>query len=226
MYMKRRVTARPILNMINICEIFKSIQGESTYAGMVCTFIRVSGCNICCTYCDTPYAREKGRDVTVSQILDMVAGFQCPLIEITGGEPLLQQKIPELCRLLLDSGYTVLVETNGSRDISLLPDGCIRIMDIKTPGSGCSDSFLTENLNHLNSRDECKLVLCGKDDFDWACDFVRKKRLHETCTVIFSPAAEILAPRKLAEWICNGNIPVRLGLQLHTYIWGNNVRGV
>ncbi len=212
--------------MLNVCEIFKSIQGESTRAGMVCSFVRLSGCNLFCTYCDTPYARQKGTDFSIEDIITKVRGLGSSLVEITGGEPLLQEETPALCRRLIDTGHTVLVETNGSQDIASLPDGCIRIMDIKSPGSGCNDSFLTENLGRLSAGDECKMVLCNRDDFVWACDFVRQYTLHEKCSVLFSPNMEQLSPKTLAEWILEENLPVRLGLQIHKYIWGKDVKGV
>lgn len=217
---------RPILAMLNVCEIFKSIQGESTRTGIICSFVRLSGCNLSCTYCDTPYARQKGTDLCGDDIIRQVENLGCSLVEITGGEPLLQKETPALCRRLIDKGYTVLVETNGSQDIAQLPNGCIRIMDIKSPGSGCSDSFLTENLDRLTAEDECKMVLCDRGDFLWACDFVRQHTLHETCTVLFSPDMEQLSPKTLAEWILEEKIEVRLGLQIHKIIWGQDVRGV
>ncbi len=212
--------------MLNVSEIFKSIQGESTRAGMVCSFVRLSGCNLSCTYCDTAYACEKGDDASVDDIIDQVDNLDCSLVEITGGEPLLQEETPALCRRFIEKGYTVLIETNGSQDIGQLPKGCIRIMDIKSPGSGCGDSFLIENLSHLTVQDECKMVLCDRDDFEWACDFVRQYALHEKCTVLFSPDLEQLSPKTLAEWILEEKIDVRLGLQIHKFIWGKDVKGV
>jgi len=212
--------------MLNICELFKSIQGESSYTGLVCTFIRVSGCNLRCTYCDTQYAQENGTDLSVDEIIDRVDGFVSSLVEITGGEPLLQSEVPDLCRQLLDRHYTVLVETNGTRDISRLPDGCIRIMDIKCPDSGHSDAFLMTNLNYLNSKDECKFVISSRDDYRWALDFVYSNSLHELCTILFSPNTASVSPKVISEWILEDQAPVRLSLQIHTFIWGKGVRGV
>lgn len=212
--------------MIKICEIFRSIQGESTRAGMICTFARLSGCNLTCTYCDTRYALQYGTKISVDEILTKVNDLGCRLVEITGGEPLLQKETPLLCQKLLDLGYTVLVETNGTQDISQLPDGCIKIMDIKCPGSGCADSLYRDNISHLTSDDECKMVLSGRDDFEWALEFVRQHTLHEKCTVLFSPNTQNVSPRDLAEWICKENAPVRLGLQLHKIIWGYDVQGL
>lgn len=224
--MKLRETAPPILNMLKICEIFKSIQGESTRAGMPCAFVRLSGCNLSCTYCDTPYAFEGGTDFTIEDIIKKVKNFGCSLVEITGGEPLLQAETPLLCQRLIDCDYTVLVETNGTQDISLLPEACIRIMDVKCPGSGKSAFFLTENINNLRPEDECKMVLSGREDFLWAIDIIHTYELHKKCPVIFSPNIEKVKPKELAEWILEANAPVRLGLQLHKIIWGVDANGV
>jgi 7-carboxy-7-deazaguanine synthase len=212
--------------MLRICEIFRSIQGESTRAGTTCAFVRLSGCNLSCTYCDTRYAHHEGVAMDIGRVLDTIEKLGCPTVEITGGEPLLQSETPELCRRLLGKRYTVLVETNGALDIGMLPDGCIRIVDIKTPASGAGGSFRMENLAQLRATDECKMVLTGRGDFDWAVDFVRTHRLCETCPVLFAPAAGLLAPASLAEWILTCDQPVRLGLQLQKIIWGDECRGV
>ena len=210
--------------MLKVIEFFKSIQGESTRAGMVCSFVRLSGCNLSCTYCDTKYAMDGGTEFTVDEVLTMVEDFGSNLVEITGGEPLLQQDTPVLCKRLMETGHTVLIETNGTQDISVLPEGCIRIMDIKCPGSGSSIFFQAENLHHLKPYDECKFVISDKDDFDWALQFVRTHHIYQKCTVLFSPNSKTLSPGDLAEWILDSNIPVRLGLQLHKIIWGLDVK--
>jgi 7-carboxy-7-deazaguanine synthase len=211
--------------MISVCEQFKSIQGESTYAGMPCSFIRLSGCNLRCSYCDTPYAAGPGTPLSVAAVVDVVAGHGVTLAEVTGGEPLLQDETPELCRRLLEKGYTVLVETNGSLDISALPAGCIRIMDVKCPMSGMAGSLREANIDSLGPRDEVKFVISGKDDFLWAREFVLSRGLHGRCTVLFSPVQGRCAPRELSGWILEASAPVRLGLQLHHYIWGADARG-
>jgi 7-carboxy-7-deazaguanine synthase len=211
--------------MLRICEIFKSIQGESSFAGNICSFIRLSGCNLRCSYCDTPYAWEEGENRSVDEVLTLVREHRTSLVEITGGEPLLQAETPQLCGRLLDLDYTVLVETNGSLDIAVLPAGVRRIVDIKCPSSGHAESFLDKNFHSLRQGDECKFVLSDKDDFFWAIETVRREVLHETATVIFSPNVTKLSLRDLAEWIIEENAPVRLGVQLHKIIWGEK-RGV
>jgi 7-carboxy-7-deazaguanine synthase len=212
--------------MIEISEIFKSIQGESTRAGEVCAFVRLSGCNLDCSYCDTRYAREPGVIRSVDEVVKLVQSLNCKLVEITGGEPLMQHETPALCTRLIAEGYTVMVETNGSCDISVLPEGTVRIVDIKCPGSGMADSFLMKNIRVLKACDECKFVLTGRKDFDWALAFVSEYNINSICTVLFSPVHGMLESGSLAEWILECNAPVRLGLQLHKIIWGVDARGV
>jgi len=212
--------------MLKVYEIFKSIQGESTRAGMVCVFIRLSGCNLSCSYCDTAYAREDGTLYSIEALAGKVKDYQTNLALITGGEPLLQKETPQLCWKLVDMGCTVLVETNGSQNLSILPEGVTSIVDVKCPGSGHADSFNMENLRFLRKYDECKMVISDRHDFDWAMKFVKTHNLHKQCTVIFSPNSKKLKPELLAEWILESNAPVRLGLQLHKIIWGENARGV
>jgi 7-carboxy-7-deazaguanine synthase len=211
--------------MLSICEQFKSIQGESTYAGLACSFIRLAGCNLHCSYCDTTYAAEPGTQLSLDAVCSVADGHGCKLVEVTGGEPLLQEEAPALCRRLLDKGYTVLVETNGSLDIGRLPLECVRIVDVKCPGSGAAGSFRMDNLNALTARDQVKFVVSGRVDFDWALDFVRTKSLPGRCELLFSPAQGLVSARDLAEWILAANAPVRLGLQLHRCIWGEDARG-
>lgn len=226
MFTKLREIAPHISSMLEVTEIFKSIQGESTRAGMACTFVRLYGCNLSCHYCDTVYARHEGTPYTLEEIMQRVHTLGTGLVEITGGEPLLQEKTANLCTMLIDQGYTVLVETNGSQDISRIPSECIRIVDVKCPGSGMADSFCCDNIARLTQRDECKMVLSGKKDFDWALDFIYTHKLHEKCTILFSPNTSMVEPYKVAEWIIQSGAPVRLQLQLHTIIWGKHIRGV
>ncbi|MBN1130198.1 MAG: radical SAM protein [Chitinispirillaceae bacterium] len=211
--------------MLHVCELFKSIQGESTHAGKICSFVRLSGCNLRCEYCDTSYAWKDGEERSIDEIVLLVREHRTALVEITGGEPLLQDETPQLCRRFLDLGYTAMVETNGSLDIAVLPPGVIRIVDIKCPSSGHEGSFLHKNFSLLNPEDECKFVIADQDDYFWAVETVRREGLHETVTVIFSPETNRLTPRDLAQWILDDNAPVRLGVQLHKVIWGEK-RGV
>ncbi|MBN1575279.1 MAG: radical SAM protein [Chitinispirillaceae bacterium] len=208
-----------------ICELFKSIQGESTHAGRVCVFVRLSGCNLFCSYCDTSYARYGGKVMSFKALLEQIEAFSCDFVEITGGEPLLQQGTAGFARQLLALGKTVLVETNGSLDIGVLPDECIRIVDVKSPSSGEEHSFLERNISRLHRSDEIKFVLGTKEDFDWALAFIERHNLPDKVTVLFSPVAGKVSPADLAQWILDANAPVRLQLQLHKIIWGDR-RGV
>lgn len=212
--------------MLNICEIFKSIQGESSHSGLICSFIRLAGCNIRCSYCDTAYAWTEGTMRSVESIVQEVEQHGTRLVEITGGEPLMQNETPALCRALLETRHRVLVETNGTLDISALPAGTVRIVDVKCPGSGAQTPFLCANLEHLVPDDECKFVISDLFDFEWAATFVHDHGMDRRCGVIFSPNTSRLNPALLADWIVSGNLPVRLGLQLHKVIWGNDIRGV
>jgi len=206
--------------MLPICEIFHSIQGESTYAGRPCVLVRLSGCNLNCSYCDTPYHNQVSSTRTVPQVVEAVQEFTCDLAEISGGEPLVQEDTPALCRALLDIGVTVLVETNGSLDIGVLPPQAVRIVDVKCPGSGEGGSFNEINVNRLRTNDELKFVLSDRADFDWACRFVEQRRLERRCTLLFGAVGERLSPALLAEWILDVRFPVRLNLQLQKVLWG------
>ncbi|MBN1306469.1 MAG: radical SAM protein [Chitinispirillaceae bacterium] len=208
-----------------VCEFFKSIQGESTHAGRTCVLVRLSGCNLFCSYCDTPYARYGGKVVSFEALLEQIEAYSCGLVAITGGEPLLQQGTAAFARRLLALGKTVLVETNGSLDIGVLPEGCIRIVDVKCPSSGEEHSFLERNISRLRRSDELKFVLGTKEDFDWALAFIERHDVPENQTVLFSPVAGKVSPADLARWILDANATVRLQLQLHKIIWGER-RGV
>jgi 7-carboxy-7-deazaguanine synthase len=163
--------------------------------------------------------------MSIDKIMDIVDSLGVKLVELTGGEPLFQAESVKLCETLLQKGYTVLVETNGSLPIRLLPSGCIRIVDVKCPGSGSGESFLNENIDHLNGADEIKFVISDKPDFIWACDFIKKYQLYKKSTILFSACIGRIEPSELASWIVESNVPVRLGLQLHKFIWGDK-RGV
>lgn len=206
-----------------VCEIFKSIQGESTYAGLPCVFVRLSGCNLRCTWCDTPYARgsDEAIELSTDEVLSRVSEFGCGLVEITGGEPLLQGEARELASKLLSSGYTVLMETNGSVPISGLDDGVIKIVDVKCPSSGHAGSFLVENLEYIGPRDELKFVIGNREDYEAAKGFLEEMLRGRTEKVLFAPVRHELHPKELAEWILKDGLRVRLQLQLHAYIWPN-----
>jgi 7-carboxy-7-deazaguanine synthase len=212
--------------LLEVSEIFPSIQGESTQAGRPCTFIRLAGCNLRCSYCDTEYAFTGGQPLAIPQILERVADYGHPLVEITGGEPLLQPEVHELMGILLDEGYEVLLETSGSITTEKVDPRVGIILDLKTPGSGEEPANLWENLERLKPGDELKLVLVDRADYEWARSLVRERRLAERVPVHFSPAWGRLEPRNLAAWILEDRLPVRLHLQLHKLIWPESERGV
>jgi 7-carboxy-7-deazaguanine synthase len=213
---------------MQVTEIFFSIQGESTFAGRPCAFVRLTGCNLRCTWCDSEYTFQGGERMTLEQVLARVRSYPTRLVEITGGEPMLQEKeVLELCRRLLDGGYQVLIETSGERDLSRLLPAVIKVMDVKCPGSGEGGRFCVENLKALTSRDEVKFVLTDREDYEYARDFMRRHGLRERVNaVIFSPVFGQLDSRPLAEWILADGLDVRLGLQLHKFIWEPTMRGV
>jgi len=210
--------------VLKVNEIFYSIQGESGYAGLPCVFIRLTGCNLRCDYCDTAYAYDEGEDLPVSEILERVKSYNCQLVEITGGEPLLQRETPGLATALLQEGYQVLVETNGSKDIDILPDGAICIMDIKCPGSGEATQMDWDNLNRLKSGDQVKFVLTDENDYLWANTHL--SGIPERVDVFLSPVQGKLDPAQLAEWMLMDRVRGHLHLQLHKILWPDEERGV
>lgn len=214
---------------MKINEIFFSIQGESTYAGLPCAFVRLAGCNLRCAYCDTTYAYEEGREQTVAQVVRTVERYPTSLAEITGGEPLLQPDARALAVELADHGYNVLLETNGSVPLRGIDPRVTVIMDIKCPGSGMTERMEWSNLGLLKPRDEVKFVLVDRADYEWALDIIEKHRL-DTHPVHLSPASGILDPARLASWMLESEAPgspcVRLHLQMHKYIWPRVERGV
>jgi 7-carboxy-7-deazaguanine synthase len=215
--------------MLKINEIFFSIQGESTFAGFPCVFIRLSECNLRCSYCDTAYAFHDGQPFTVEDAVASTLRFPAELIEITGGEPLLQPDTLALVATLGDGGKKVLIETNGSVSVEGVDARATIIMDIKTPGSGMSDRMLWSNLDLLRPHDEIKLVLTDRADFEWALDVIRKYKLHRRHVVHVAPVFGVLEPHRLASWMLEcPDLPagVRLQLQLHRYIWPHVERGV
>jgi len=220
-----------------VTEIFQSIQGESSYAGRPCIFVRLTGCNLRCRWCDTAYAFYGGTRMTVEEVLERVRAFagrdgseasgRIPLVELTGGEPMLQPEIHPLIEKLLGENYTVLIETSGERYLGTLPREVVKIMDIKCPGSGEGGTLHPQNLAALDRKDEIKFVLADEADYGWAREFLRERRLADIVgTVIFSPVFGELEPRQLSEWILRDRLPVRLGLQLHKFIWEPETRGV
>ena len=208
-------------------EIFYSIQGESTFAGLPCVFVRLTGCNMRCAYCDTVYAYDEGRPMKISDILDRIGNFHCSMVEITGGEPLLQDETPKLIGDLIRKRYQVLMETNGSLDIRRVDARCIRIMDVKCPGSGEHETCDLRNLRHLGNRDQIKFVIGDRRDYEYAKEVLNKLPSSiPTGNRLFSPNKAQLAPAKLARWILEDSIKVRLHLQLHRTIWPDIEKGV
>jgi len=214
-------------NTLQVTEIFRSIQGESTWAGTPCVFVRLTGCNLRCAWCDTPYAYEDGREMTVEEVVAQVAAYSGDLVEITGGEPLLQAAAPALAQALLDAGRTVLCETNGTQPIDRMPSGVITIMDIKCPSSGEFDRTDWDNVERLRAHDEVKFVVADRTDYDWARETVERHGLAGRChAVLFAPAAGLMRPQTLSEWLLDDGLAVRLQLQLHKVIWPGVKRGV
>lgn len=211
---------------MKVCEIFTSIQGESSYAGLPCTFIRLTGCNLRCSYCDTVYAYEEGTELTEDEIINKVKAAGTNTIEITGGEPLLQGGVLHLIKRLLDEGYMVLVETNGSQDIKGIDKRAVVILDIKTPCSKMSEKMRSSNLTYLKPADELKFVITDRRDYDWSKNFIIENGLLGKCKILFSPAFGNIDPADLSTWIISDRLYVRLNLQLHKYIYSPDTRGV
>jgi 7-carboxy-7-deazaguanine synthase len=212
---------------LTINEIYHSIQGESTWAGRPCVFVRLTFCNLRCNYCDTEYAFYEGKKRSLPEILAEVKGFACPLVEITGGEPLLQKEVLPLMSMLADAGHTVLLETSGAHDISPVDSRVHRIMDLKTPGSGEEGKNLWSNIEHLTTRDEVKFVMGSREDYEWSRDKVQRYALTSRCqAVLFSPIFGRIDPRQIVEWILADNLDVRFQLQMHKFIWTPTQRGV
>ncbi len=211
---------------MRITEIFFSIQGESSYAGRPCVFVRLTGCPLRCTWCDTAYAFHGGTERSLESILAEVARYECRLVEITGGEPLAQSEVHGLITALADRGSTVLIETSGALDITPVDPRAILIMDLKCPGSGMEDRNLWANLPKLKPTDEVKFVIKDRGDYEWAVAKISDHALTDTHTVLLSPVFGELDPRLLAEWVLADRLPVRLQLQLHKFIWDAETRGV
>lgn len=206
---------------LRISEIFFSLQGETSRVGLPTVFVRLTGCPLRCTYCDTSYAFTGGQTMSLQSILQQVAQYSPRYITVTGGEPLSQKNSLLLMRALCDEGYEVSLETGGMLDVSGVDERVSKVVDLKTPSSGEMAKNLLSNLEHLNQQDEIKFVLCGEADYQWAKQMMTEHRLAERCDVLFSPAQGQLAPKELAEWILRDRLPVRLQVQLHKILWGN-----
>lgn len=205
---------------LKISEIFHSLQGESTRVGLPTVFVRLTGCPLRCTWCDSEYAFSGGSRMSVSEVLDRVAQYACHAVCVTGGEPLAQTACLELLRVLCEAGHSVSLETSGALDLAGVDPRVARIMDLKAPGSGEAEKNRWENLDALNGRDEIKFVLASASDYDWARQVLRARRLDEICTVLFAPVQGQLDPAQLADWILRDRLPVRFQLQLHKILWG------
>jgi len=211
--------------VIKVSEIFSSIQGESTYAGLPCSFVRLSGCNLRCGYCDTTYAYDDGVEMDVASIVARVSGMGIDLVEVTGGEPLMQDDAPALITGLLDAGFKVLVETNGTMDIGVIDERAVVVLDVKTPGSGEGDSFMLGNLEHLKPSDEVKFVLAHRADYEWARGFISEHALEEKAHILLSPYFGRIEPAGLVQWMLDDGVRARLNMQLHKYIFDPDERG-
>ena len=212
--------------ILKVNEIFFSIQGESSRMGCPCVFVRLAFCHLRCRWCDSTYTFHQGDGMTLDEVMERVAAYPCNLVEITGGEPLLQEEVDPLMARLCDAGYEVLLETSGSLDISRVDPRVRRIVDVKCPGSGMADRNRWRNMGLLTDRDEVKFVLADRADYDWAREIIDRHRLTEICTVLLSPVFGELSNARLAEWILADGLPVRYQLQLHKYIWDPATRGV
>ena len=213
--------ARLLENRLRITEIFYSLQGETSRAGVPTVFVRLTGCPLRCDYCDTEYAFYGGETMSLAAIMAQVAAHQMHHVTVTGGEPLAQKNCLLLLRELCNAGYSVSLETSGALDISEVDSRVAKILDIKTPGSGEAEKNLWNNLAHLTPQDEIKFVICDEQDYLWAVEQLRKRNLADICPVLFSPAYKKLADQTLADWILRDRLPVRMQIQLHKYLWGD-----
>ncbi|MBH0200610.1 MAG: 7-carboxy-7-deazaguanine synthase QueE [Nitrospira sp.] len=211
---------------MRVTEIFHSIQGESTFAGRPCVFVRLTGCPLRCTWCDTEYAFYSGSEQSIETIVDKVRAYGCPLVEVTGGEPLAQSECLTLVARLCDEGLTVLLETSGALETAGVDPRAHIILDVKCPGSGMSDRMHWPNVERLRPHDEAKFVINDRADYEWAKERVERFQIDRRCPVLFSPVFGTLEPRQLAEWVLADRLPVRYQLQLHKLIWSPDMRGV
>jgi 7-carboxy-7-deazaguanine synthase len=213
--------------VLTVNEIFHSIQGESTHAGRPCVFVRLTACDLRCSWCDTPYAFHEGQKMSVEEVVGRVRDYGCDVVEITGGEPLLQKEVYPLMQRLLDEGRTVMLETGGHLSVEAVPDAVIRVIDVKCPGSGESAKNHWPNLEHLRLTDEIKFVITDRADYEYARDIASKHALIDRCAAVhFSPVHGVLDAKQLAAWVLEDRLTVRVQLQLHKFIWSQETRGV
>lgn len=206
---------------LTVNEIFFSIQGETGFSGLPTTFIRLTGCPLRCQYCDTGYAFYEGEKISISEILREIAPYRTRYVTVSGGEPLAQKACIDLLSLLCDEGYQVSLETSGAVDMKNIDERVCKIMDIKTPGSGESDKNQLKNLKYITVHDQIKFVICDRADYEWTRDLIHEMQLYERCEILLSPSHEQLDAAELADWILEDQLPVRLQIQLHKYLWGN-----
>ena len=211
---------------LKINEIYYSVQGESTHAGRSCVFIRLTYCNLRCSYCDTEYAFYEGKDMDIGDIMSEIQQWDCNLVEVTGGEPLFQEECIDLLNELVISKYEVMLETGGSLPISDVPKNVIKIVDFKCPSSAMEKKNLWSNVDDLQPHDEVKFVIGNREDFDWAKDRITEYFLDEKCTLLFSPTFGEIDPKQIVEWILADNLPVRMQMQMHKMLWNPDRQGV
>lgn len=222
-----RLPGGPPAATLTVSEIYTSVQGESTWVGLPCTFVRLTGCPLRCVWCDTAYAFHGGTKMAVRQVVDECVRLACPLVEITGGEPLAQRRCGELAQQLIDKGFTVLCETSGALPIDLLPDPVIKIVDLKCPGSGEVHRNDWSNIEKLTVRDEVKFVIADRMDYEWSREILREHQLELRCRqVLFSPVFGSMDAKALVEWILEDRLPVRFQLQMHKFVWPPDTKGV
>jgi len=212
--------------MLRVTEIFASIQGETSYVGLPFAFVRLTGCNLRCRYCDTTYAYDSGEEFSLKEVISRVEVFGIPRVTVTGGEPLLQPEAYDLATAFLDRGFTTLVETNGTVPLGALDPRAVKVMDVKCPGSGEDRKMLWENFSSLTPRDEVKFVIASEEDYRYAKEIMAKYCVKAPFTVLLSPAFGFLAPEKLAGWMVGDGLTARFQLQLHKLVWGPDARGV
>jgi len=208
-------------NRLKITEIFFSLQGEALTVGIPTTFIRLTGCPLRCQYCDTEYAFSGGEWMSLDEILEQAATNKTRYVTVTGGEPLAQKSCIDLLTMLCDAGYEVSLETSGALDVSAVDSRVVKVMDIKTPGSGEENRNRLENISYISAQDQIKFVICDEQDYQWCREFLQRHKLNERCEVLFSPSFEQLQARDLADWILRDGLPVRMQMQLHKLLWGD-----